>query len=185
MKRRIFITSLAAPALLAQQPAPVAVDAPPTDPFSSFKFGVADDAGETVLRFFDQRQFATLHRLSDVLLPKIGANPGATEARVPEFIDFLLSHAPAARQQLWQVGLDSLEYQTQTSLRKPFAQTSNTEADRMLSPLRQTWTYTPATPLVEFLRAAKADVRTATLNSREYAQGQRNPTVGQFWKAVE
>src|SRR5689334_12657774 len=98
MKRRRFIQALAAapaaPALLAQQAAQQAgppVESPETD----IVFAIPDDASEPVLRFFNQRQFATLRRLSDVLMP------GASEAQTPEFMDFLIGDSPAERQQIW------------------------------------------------------------------------------------
>jgi hypothetical protein len=184
MKRRLFMTALAtAPAasvVLAQAP----IAAPAADPESTLKFAVSDDAADTVLKFFDQRQFATLRRLSDALVPRIGTNPSATETRAPEFLDFLLSESPVPRQQLWLAGLDTLEYQSETTLRKAFAQTTKAEVDILLAPLREPWTYTAPSTLAEFLRAAKRDIRTATTNSREYALARGGPG-GQYWKAVD
>jgi hypothetical protein len=185
MKRRIFLSAVVAspvvPSLLGQAPVAPAV----VDPFAGFKFATADDAADTVLHFFDARQFATLRQLCDTLIPHMGTWPNASDARVPEFFDFLLSEAPTARQQLWQSGLDTLEYDAQATFRKAFAQCTRSETDQLLAGLRQPWTYTPPTPLVEFLRAAKAEVRTAWSNSREYAQSTGSAQSGQFWKAVE
>lgn len=190
MKRRIFMKTLAAapaaPVLLAQTPAtPAANEAPP------LKFAIADDAAETILKFFDQRQFASLRRLSDALMPPMNGSPGALDARVPEFLDFLLSESPTQRQMLYLSGLDTLEFQSQATFRKPFAQTAASESDSLLAPLRRPWVYTPPSTLVEFLRAAKQDVRSATINSREFALAAENSgrrggvATGQYWKAVE
>jgi hypothetical protein len=57
--------------------------------------------------------------------------------------------------------------------------------------LRQPWTYEPpADPLARFLREAKQDVRTATMNSREYASagsssGRRGGGLGQYWYPID
>ena len=188
MKRRIFMKALAATPAASVVFAQQAQNPAPLDP-AALKFAVADDAADTVLKVFNQRQFASLRRLSDALMPRIGTNPSASETRTPEFLDFLLSQSPVRRQQLYLGGLDTLEHQSQTTLRKPFAQTTKAEADRLLAPLRQKWTYTAPSALAEFLRAAKQDVRTATTNSREYALAAeaagRRSAAGQFWKAVD
>jgi hypothetical protein len=59
--------------------------------------------------------------------------------------------------------------------------------------LRAPWTYEPpADPLARFLQAAKADVRTATVNSREFnmagaAQGggRRFGAQGLYWLPLD
>jgi hypothetical protein len=75
MKRRRFIQALAAapaaPAILAQQapqqPAPatgdVAAEPAPLD------LSIPEEGADPVLRFFSARQFATLRRVCDILMP--------------------------------------------------------------------------------------------------------------------
>ena len=193
MRRRRFIQALAAapaaPALLAQQPAPApAPEAPEAAPLD---FSIADEGADPVSKFFSARQFATLKRLCDLLMPAAPGSPGALEARVPEFMDFLIGDAPVQRQQLWLSGLDGLEYQSQTRFRKAFADTDATQADTLLAPLRQPWSFEPPNdPVARLLAAAKQDVRTATFNSFERNLAASGGTIrrgggGLYWLAVE
>ena len=193
MRRRRFIQALAAapaaPALLAQQPAPAA--APEVPEAAPLDFSVPDEGADPVSKFFSARQFATLKRMCDLLIPGGPGSPGALEARVPEFMDFLIGDAPVQRQQLWLSGLDALEYQSQTRFRKAFADTDAAQADALFAPLRQPWSYDPpADPVARLLVAAKIEVRTATFNSFERnmaASGGKRPRGGGglYWLAVE
>ena len=193
MRRRRFIQALAAApaatALLAQQPAPVT--APEVPESAPLDFSVADEGADPVFKFFSARQFATLKRLCDLLMPAAPGSPGALEARVPEFMDFLIGDAPVQRQQLWLSGLDGLEYQSQTRFRKAFADTDAGQADTLLAPLRQPWSFKPPNdPVARLLVAAKQDVRTATFNSFERnlaASGGKRPRGGGglYWLAIE
>jgi hypothetical protein len=138
-------------------------------------------------RFFNAQQFAALRKLSVVLLPAIGGMPGALEAGAPEFLDFLIGASPADRQQLYKAGLDALNAQARKLHNKAFADVDEAQAALLLAPLRQPWTYEPpADQLARFLREAKQDVRTATMNSCEYATsgstgGRRGGGIGQYW----
>jgi len=193
MRRRRFIQALAAapaaPALLAQQPPPAA--APEVPESAPLDFSVADEGADPVSKFFSARQFATLKRMCDLLMPAAPGSPGALEARVPEFMDFLIGDAPVQRQQLWLSGLDGLEYQSQTRFRKAFADTDAGQADTLLAPLRQPWSFEPPNdPVARLLVAAKQDVRTATFNSFERnlaASGGKRPRGGGglYWLAIE
>lgn len=168
MKRRRFFTTLAAagsvPALVAQPQ----VQTPP-QPGSAVQSGypklettLPESVGEIVPKFFTAQEFAALQKLSEILQPAAGGIPGALEAKAPEFLDFLLSESPADRQKLYRDGLDAL-------VRAGFLNADAAKTAQILSPLKQPWTFEePADPLARFLRAAKADVRTATVNSREF-----------------
>lgn len=121
-------------------------------------------------------------------MPAAQGSPGALEARVPEFMDFLIGDSPAGRQQVWLSGLDALEHESQSRFRKAFADTDAAQADTLCAPLRQPWSYEPPDdPIARLLAAAKQDVRTATFNSVE-----RNLTApggtrrsGLYWLPVE
>jgi len=111
-----------------------------------------------------------MKKLSAILMPALGKIPGATEARAPEFLDFLLGQSPADRQQLYRAGLDQLNVKAKKQFNQSFAEVDASQADTLLAPLREPWTHEPPKdPLARFLRAAKQDVRTATVNSREYS----------------
>lgn len=179
MRRRRFVQTLfAAPAvpaavskLQAQQPAaapPPAASSP--DDILKLELSVADVAAETVPRFFTAPQFAALRRLSDLLMPTRNGSPGALDAHAPEFLDFLIGASPADRQQLYRAGLDALNTQARKRFNRPFAEVDAAQAGELLAPLHDPWTYeAPAEPAARLLWTAKADVRTATLNSREWS----------------
>src|SRR5262249_38042360 len=130
---------------------------------------VADAVGEMSPKFFDSPQYAALQKLSDVLMPAMNGAPGAIDAHAPEFLDFLIGQSPADRQQAYRAGLDALNAQARKRFGKGFADLDVGQAVELLAPLREPWTYDPpADPLARFLRTAKQDVRTATMNSHEY-----------------
>lgn len=217
MKRRRFFRAMAAaplaPALLAQgtapannnpaptSPAPPALDAvtPPAPlnrtPMAApakLETAVADEAADMAPKFFNATQFATLKKLSATLMPPIDGAPGALDAAAPEFLDFLLSESPRDRQQLYLKGLDLLNSEAKKRFNKPYGDVDASQAATLLAPLKQPWTYDPpADPLAGFLRAAKVDVRTATLNSREYsvaatrAGNRRGAGTGLYWFPID
>lgn len=214
MKRRDFLHGLAAapaaalPAL--QQPAPpstgqtppapatpqpVAPTQTPATPAAPAAVPVldtvaADTAATTVTGFFTAPQFAALRRLSDVLVPRLGDAPGALDAGAPEFLDFLMAKSPAERQTLYRSGLDALQAQARQRFGVDFEDVTVEQADQLLAPLREPWTFAPpGDPLAAFLRAAKQDVRTATQNSVVAAEatratGGRGGGVGLYWYEV-
>lgn len=198
MKRRRFIQALAAtpaaPALLAQQTQqgvqPIAQQVPPP-PEASLRYNVPDAAAEPVLHFFTAQQFAALRKLSDILNPPVNGTPGALEAKAPEFLDFLLSQSAANRQQLYRIGLDGLNTQAKKRFNKLFADVDAGQAETLLAPLRDPWTYdAPSDPVAAMLRAAKDDVRRATTNSREWnlasvAGRTRGGGGGLYWLPID
>jgi hypothetical protein len=197
MKRRRFIQALAAtpaaPALLAQSPpAPsVAKTTPNSGNDAALLYAAPDAAADPVLHFFTAQQIATLRKLSDLLMPAANGAPGALEAKAPEFLDFLLSQSPAERQQLYRNGLEGLNAQAKRRFSKPFADVDAGQAEMLLTPLRDPWTYdVPADPVAAFLRGVKDDVRRATTNSREWnlaasAGRTRGGGAGLYWLPID
>lgn len=110
----------------------------------------------------NERQYSTLRRLSDLLQD---IEPTAHGTVFSE-LNSMLEDAPVSRKQLYLRGLDTLEFQSQGTFRKPFSETTNIEADSILLPLRHQWVYVAPSTLVEFLRAVKQDVRSVTIHSR-------------------
>lgn len=154
-------------------------------------YAAPDAAAEPVLHFFTAQQFAALRKLSDLLNPPMNGAPGALEAKAPEFLDFLLSQSSADRQQLYRNGLDGLNAQARRRFTKPFADVDAGQAEMLLVPLREPWTYdAPADPVAAMLRAAKDDVRRATTNSPEWnlaatAGRTRGGGAGLYWLPVD
>ncbi len=152
-----------------------------------------DLAGDPIPQFFTAGQYSALRKLSDLLQPSLNGTPGALDAKVPEFLDFLISVSPADRQQLYRGGLDALNAAAMKRSSRPFSEAGDSDAATILAPLREPWTYeAPADPLAHFLREAKHDVYTATVNSREYNQagaaaggGRRFGARGFYWLPFE
>lgn len=220
MKRRRFFRAMAAaplaPALIAQQtaapannnpaptsPAPPAIDPSiPPAPLNRtpsaaaapvrIETAVADEVATMSPKYFSPAQFATLKKLSATIMPPIAGAPGALEAGAPEFLDFLLSESPKDRQLLYTKGLDLLNADCRKRFGKAFADADAAQVTQLLAPLKQAWTYeTPADSLAAFLREAKKDIRTATINSREYSLasmgsgGRRGGNVGLYWYPLD
>lgn len=197
MKRRRFIQTLAAaPALavpaapaLAQQP--TGLQARPAEEAPKLEFASLDAAAEATPRFFNAQQLAALRKLSEILMPPLNGMPGALDAGAAEFLDFLIGKSPADRKQLYTAGLNALNAQATKRFGKAFAEVTEAQAGELLAPLRQPWTYEPpADPFARFLREAKQDVRTATMNSRDYATagssgGRRGGGIGQYWYPID
>ena len=152
-----------------------------------------DLAGDPVPHFFTADQYSALRKLSDLLQPAINEVPGALDSKVPEFLDFLISVSPADRQQLYQGGLDALNAAAMSHANKPFADLNASDAAAVMAPLREPWTYEPPSDLLaHFLRDAKHDVHTATMNSREFNKagaaaggGRRFGAQGFYWLPFE
>jgi hypothetical protein len=152
-----------------------------------------DLAGDPMPQFFTAGQYAALCKLCDLLQPALHGAPGALDAKVPEFLDFLISVSPAERRQLYRGGLDALNAAAMKHSNTSFSEAGASDAVAILAPLREPWTYdAPADPLAHFLREAKHDVYTATVNSREYNQagaaaggGRRFGARGFYWLPFE
>ncbi len=107
-----------------------------------------------------------------VLVPPIKNNPGALEAGAPEFLDFLLSASSTTRQKSYLFGLDQLEAQAQGKYQRSFCDLDASQADAILRPLlvSRFWPEDlPDDPLKSFIAQVHEDLRTATMNSREWA----------------
>lgn len=192
MRRRRFVQSLiaapaAAPALLAQQVSPTR--APAEEP--RIEATAPDQVAEATPRFFTTQQFAALRRLGRILMPSLNGAPGAIETGAAEFLDFLIGESPAERQMVYRAGLDALNAQSRKQYGKAFAEIDGAQAESLLAPLKQPWSYDPpADPLANFLATAKADVRTATMNSREWnaagaaGGGRRGGGTGLYWNPI-
>jgi hypothetical protein len=148
-----------------------------------------DTAAEPRPGYFDATQTATLRALCGWIAPAGGGRPGAQEAGAAEFLDFLLSESPAPRQVLYRQGLDGLEAGARVRYGKAFAALSEAEAQPLLSPLEQPWSYAPPTdPQARFLREAKMDILRATANSRAWAEaagGRRGAALNTYWHPVD
>jgi hypothetical protein len=130
-------------------------------------------------------------------MPPLKNNPGAIEAQAPEFLDFLISASPDDRQKLYLTGLDSLEEQSKDKFQKSFCDLDAQQANTILRPLltARPWPQDlPSDPVKNFMAQVHEDLRTATVNSREWAaaaeksghiftRGSR--TSGFYWRPID
>jgi len=148
-----------------------------------------DDIASSVPRFFDAAGFSALRRLGEILVPPRENAPGAIDAEAAEFLDFLIGQSPADRQILYRDGVARLNQEARSRYGKPFADLSAGDADTILAPLREAWTYNgPSDPFKRFLHAAKNDFLQATLNSRQWAaaSGRRGASgLNTYWFPIE
>ena len=191
MKRRGFVKTLvalpAATELAAQQAAQPQAPATPAPGgrggaagggrfgqgnIPKFEVTQADAVGEATQRFFTPAQFSALRKLSETLMPPMRGMPGALECGAPEFLDFLIGASPTERQGTWRRGLDTLNGNAKKQFNKNFSELDGTQADAVIRPLLTPvpWQYDlPKDPAQRFIAEAHRDIRTATVNSREYA----------------
>jgi hypothetical protein len=204
MKRRRFFKTLAAlpaaPALLSQTQAPqTPAPTPPAAGRGTGRSGAAqipafeETSPEVVAdaepRFFTPAQFAALRRLSALFMPPLDGSPGAIECGAPEFLDFLIGASLPERQKLYRSGLDTLNTKAKKSFNKAFADLADSDADSVIRPLLAPvpWVYDPPKdPAVQFIAEARRDIRTATQNSRAWADsaassGRRRGGGGGFY----
>jgi hypothetical protein len=153
---------------------------------------VPDAVAETDTHFFDAQQLGALRKLSETLLPALNGYPGAVEAGVPEFLDFLVGASPADQQEIYLTGLDRLNADARKQFGKPFAEVTAAQADVIIRPGLAIWTNhsLPADPFKRFVCVAHRDIRTATTNSQAWnaaavAAGERAPGVGLFWNPID
>jgi len=122
-------------------------------------------AAQPAAGILNERQSSTLRRLSDLLQD---GDSSATAARALDKLSSRLTESPVSRKQLYVRGLDELDFHSLATFRKPFAQATAAEAESLLQPIRQPWVYVSPSTLVDFLRAAKQDLRSTAIRSSGY-----------------
>jgi hypothetical protein len=83
--------------------------------------------------FFQPEDFAAISRISDLIIPPTDT-PGAVQARVPSYIDLVVSRN-VEHQAIYRAGLEWLRQQSQEQHGKPFASLSEEQQIALLTPL--------------------------------------------------
>jgi hypothetical protein len=153
---------------------------------------VPDQVATTEAHFFNDRQLATLRKLSSTLMPPLKGYPGALQADAPEFIDFLIGASPVDRQEMYQSGLEQLDTNAKKHFGVPFAQVDAAQADTLLRPWLKTWMsdHPPSEPYAHFINVAHQDIRTATMNSCAWSvaatsAGLDTPGMDLYWSPID
>lgn len=202
MKRRSLLRSIVAlPAALPASPAQQNVTAardkglpagPPLVPpgvneTPNTPVVPAGETSDNLVRTFSLEQMSALFKLGELIAPPWYGNPGASEAGAAGFLDFLVGRSPQSRIEMYKNGLDTLNRHSLEKFGKPFALVTAEEADTLLAPLREPWTYGGASKdsFRDFLLATKGDLLRATINSRPYidavSQKRRPRNASQFY----
>jgi len=204
MRRRDFVRAVlaagAAPKLLLAQQAGSAPPPPAPVPWLlglNSKTPIphvetAEEAALAELRFFSPPQMATLTRLSDVLMPPLGGKPGAVQAQTPMFLDFLIGSSPQERREVYSKGLDWLNANSKNRFHAEFAQLTDQQAGELLKPWLRTWLndHPPTEEHADFVNIAHDDIRTATVNSKEWSvapQASAQPRTEEdlYWSPIQ
>ena len=152
---------------------------------------IPDEIAEEDLRFFSAAQMASLRRLCVLMMPATSVRPGAVEAEVPAFLDFLIGISPEPRRQLYTGGLDWLDAASRKQHNQPFAKTSDAEADALVKPWLRTWMtdHPPTEPHADFVNIALADIRMATINSEPWSRAEARDGhkmwTALYWSPIE
>jgi gluconate 2-dehydrogenase gamma chain len=94
-------------------------------------------------KFFTPAEFRTVGILADMIIPRDERSGGATDAGVPEFMDFIMVDMPD-NQKWMRTGLSWLDAQSTTRFAKPFAGASVAQREQILNDIA--WpTRAPAT----------------------------------------
>ncbi len=150
-----------------------------------------DAVAQTNANFFTDRQFATLQRFSEIMVPAFNGYPGAIEAGAPKFLDFLIGISPPERQRMYQSGLDRLNAEATEKFSVSFADASAEQADQLIRPWLRTWISDnpPTEPYAHFINIAHSDIREATQNSPAWSDAQQakgqQPRVDLYWYPVD
>lgn len=111
-------------------------------------------AGSTTLKFFTPAQHRTVEILSEILIPADDRSPGAKEAKVADYIDFILGESLPDEQQEWTSGLAALDEASTTRFSKPFAEALPDQQVALLTEAAA-GELDPKTALERFFREAK------------------------------
>jgi hypothetical protein len=115
-------------------------------------------------QFFSEPDFAVISRLTELIIPS-DETPGAREAGVCEFVDFMVAHDPE-QQAPMRTGLAWLQDRSQRESTRPFLQLTAAEQAALLEPL-----------------AYKAKYRDGEETGREFFRRIRELTVMGFYSS--
>jgi hypothetical protein len=87
------------------------------------QFEVERDKALESAKFFDEHEMATIAVLADIIIPKDDRSGSATDAKVPEFIEFIVKDIPE-HQTPMRGGLRWLDLQSFNRFEKPFKDAS-------------------------------------------------------------
>ena len=124
--RRAALKQMAESATVAAAAFPILAQNPPPESHHSEK-PITKTAAAYKYQFFNPGQLQTLDALTETIIPTDAHSPGAKAAHTSEYIDAIVSAAPADTRKLWTDGLAAVEHAAQQHARQPYAQCSANE----------------------------------------------------------
>jgi hypothetical protein len=100
--------------------------APGRQPFETER-----DKQLNAIKFFTEHEFATIGILADIIIPKDDKSGNATDAKVPDFIEFIVKDMPY-HQTPMRGGLKWLDVQCLSRFQKPFKDASEAQQIEMV-----------------------------------------------------
>jgi hypothetical protein len=105
--------------------------------------------------FFTRAQHATVDVLSERLIPADDHSPGASAAKVADYIDLYVGESQPDVKAAWTEGLTALEQASQEKFKVPFVKASAEQQVALLTEMSRGET-DPKTPLERFFVESKA-----------------------------
>ena len=117
-------------------------------------FQIQQSPATPALKAMSAAQFRTIEALTEAIIPTDERSPGAKAARVPEYIDLLLSEQDEAARQQLSDGLKALDAFSESRFQKPFAALDEPQAEAALTELSRN-EKKPETTEEKFFKAVK------------------------------
>lgn len=111
-------------------------------------------SGTANLHFFSTYEKETLATVADLIIPTDEVSPGAREAGVHEWIDFVVANSPPDIQQQWREGLAALDRLALDATGRKFLELDTLRRESLLEQLAGR-EFTPETPGERFFALAK------------------------------
>jgi Gluconate 2-dehydrogenase subunit 3 len=106
------------------------------------------------LRVLTPAQYATVDRLVEILIPADEHSPGASEARVADYIDLLLSESDAQTQGEWATGVAALDEESTRRFQAKFDRLAPAQAAALVTEISRNES-APSTILEQFFVKTK------------------------------
>jgi hypothetical protein len=103
-------------------------------------------APTTGLQFLTAAQHRTVDVMSELIIPADSRSPGASAAKVADFIDLLLSGATDDDQAIWRNGLAALDAEATSRFKRAFAECAPDQQTTLLTEISRN-EVDPTTPL--------------------------------------
>ena len=87
----------------------------------------------TGLRFFTADEYRAVDQLTELIIPTDEHSPGASAAKVAEFIDYLLSGADTDEKRRWRDGLADINRRTNSRWKKNFVDCASDQQIALLT----------------------------------------------------